>query len=109
MPTALSQIAQMADPYARTSFEYRNIPQTTVNKALSKIPGARENLTPVVDVLGHDVEAYGGNNSLFNVFPSIRPTSIPKRRPGPRWKSTGCMRRRATFRDPEACALLPEL
>lgn len=68
VPTALSQIAQMADPYARTSFEYRNIPQTTVNKALSKIPGARENLTPVVDVLGHDVEAYGGNNSLFNVF-----------------------------------------
>lgn len=68
VPTALSQIAQMIDPYARTSFEYRNIPQTTVNKALSKIPGARENLTPVVDVLGHDVESYGGNNSLFNVF-----------------------------------------
>lgn len=68
VPTALSQIAQIIDPYARTSFEYKNTLQTTANKAIAKLPGARESLAPVVDVLGNDVYSYGGNNSLFNVF-----------------------------------------
>ena len=67
-PTALSQIAQIADPYARTSFEYRDSLATAKNKAIAKIPGLRDDLAPVVDVLGHDVLSYGGSNNAFNVF-----------------------------------------
>ena len=68
MPTALSQIAQLADPYARTSFAYRDIPRTTVNKVIAKIPGLRSTLPAVVDVLGHDVLSYGGSSNVWNVF-----------------------------------------
>ena len=68
VPTALSQIAQIADPYARTSFEYRDSLTTAKNKAVAKIPGLRNDLAPVVDVLGHDVQSYGGHNNPFNVF-----------------------------------------
>lgn len=68
VPTALSQIAQIADPYARTSFEYRDSLTTVKNKAVAKIPGLRNDLAPVVDVLGHDVQSYGGHNNPFNVF-----------------------------------------
>lgn len=72
--TSLGQIAQMADPYARTSYEYKDTLQTTVNKVKAKVPGARNTLAPVVDVLGHDVLANGGENKAFNVF--LNPANV---------------------------------
>lgn len=68
IPTALGQIAQIADPYARASYESNNVLGTTGNKLKAKIPGMRNDLAPVVDVMGNDVLSNGGNNSAFNVF-----------------------------------------
>lgn len=68
VPTALSQVAQIGDPYARSAFEYRDIPKTALSKVKGKVPILRESLAQVVDVLGHDVYSYGGDNSLFNIF-----------------------------------------
>lgn len=74
MATALSQIAQMADPYARTTYEYKKTLHTAKNKVMAKIPGLRNKLANVVDVLGHDVLSYGGENNVWNVF--FNPTNI---------------------------------
>lgn len=68
IPTALGQIAQIADPYARASYESNNVLGTTGNKLKAKIPGMRNDLAPVVDVMGNDVLSNGGNNSAFNVL-----------------------------------------
>lgn len=68
VPTALSQIAQITDPVARTSFVYGDIPQTAKNRALAKMPGKKETLAPVVDVLGNEVLGNGGNNAWYNVM-----------------------------------------
>lgn len=74
IPTALSQIAQLGDPYARTSYVYRDTLRTAANKVNAKLPWKRDELAPVVDVLGHDVLAYGGNNAWYNVL--LNPTNI---------------------------------
>lgn len=68
VPTALQQIAQIIDPYARTSYENKNLPQTTLNKLMAKVPGLREKLPITVDVMGQDMMAYAGNNNPLNVF-----------------------------------------
>ncbi|MBQ5929712.1 MAG: hypothetical protein IIX02_02870, partial [Clostridia bacterium] len=72
--TSVSQIAQMSDPYARTTYVYGDQLATMVNKIKAKIPGLRDELAPVVDVLGHDVLAYGGDNSWYNVM--LNPTNV---------------------------------
>lgn len=74
VPSALSQIAQLADPVSRSSYEYKDLPQTTINKIRARVPGLRNALVPVVDVLGHDVLSYGGDNNMFNVF--INPANV---------------------------------
>lgn len=74
VPTSLGQIAQMADPYARTSYEYKDILQTTGNQIKAKLPYARNTLAPVVDVLGHDVLSNGGENRALNVF--LNPSNV---------------------------------
>jgi len=65
VPTALGQIAQMCDPYVRTSFRYNNTLGTAGNKVVAKVPGMRNKLAPVVDVLGHEVESF---NEPWNVM-----------------------------------------
>lgn len=66
VPTAIQQIAQMADPYQRTGYEYNNILGTTYNNIINKTPGARNELASLVDVMGQDVEA--NNNPLYVMF-----------------------------------------
>ena len=73
VPTALGQIAQMCDPYVRTSYAYKDRLGTAANKALAKIPGARNELAPVVDVLGHEVIAF---NQPWNVM--FNPSNMSK-------------------------------
>jgi hypothetical protein len=74
VPTALGQVAQLADPYARTSYETGDWIGTARNKVVSKLPGARNELAPVVDVLGNDVLSNGGANNPFNVF--LNPSNV---------------------------------
>ena len=66
IPTALGQIAQISDPYARTYYETGNLLGTTSNRLKAKIPGMRNELATVVDVMGNDVIASGGLNVFFN-------------------------------------------
>ncbi len=67
-PTALSQVAQMADPVVRTSYENGDFGKTAWNKVKGKIPFARNTLAPSVDVLGNEVQSYGGRNNFGNIF-----------------------------------------
>ena len=64
-PQFLSQLAQIQDDTARTSYVYNNIPQTAINKVKAKIPGLRQTLEPSVDVLGREVKT---DNSIGNVM-----------------------------------------
>ena len=68
IPTLSKQIADLADPVQRQTFEYNEPVKTAVNKVLVKIPGASKTLAPKVDTMGADVLKYGGNNSVFNVM-----------------------------------------
>jgi hypothetical protein len=64
-PQFLSQIAQIQDDTARTSYVYNNPLETAKNKIKAKIPGLRETLEPSVDVLGREVKT---DNSVANVM-----------------------------------------
>lgn len=64
-PQFLSQLAQIQDDTARTSFLYNNKLATAQNKVKAKIPGLRQTLEPSVDVLGREVKT---NNSVGNVM-----------------------------------------
>lgn len=64
-PQFLSQIAQLQDDTARTSYVYNNIPKTALNKVKAKIPGLRQTLEPSIDVLGREVKT---DNSVGNVM-----------------------------------------
>ena len=64
-PQFLSQLAQIQDDTARTSYVYNNPLQTAENKIKAKIPGLRETLEPSVDVLGREVKT---DNSIGNVM-----------------------------------------
>lgn len=64
-PQFMSQIAQIQDDTARTSYVYNNIPKTALNKVKAKIPGLRQTLEPSVDVLGREVKT---DNSVGNVM-----------------------------------------
>ena len=68
IPTLSKQIADLADPVQRQTFEYNEPVKTAVNKVLVKIPGASKTLAPKVDTMGADVLKYGGNNNVFNVM-----------------------------------------
>ena len=64
-PQFLSQLAQIQDDTARTSYVYNNPLKTAENKIKAKIPGLRETLEPSVDVLGREVKT---DNSIGNVM-----------------------------------------
>ena len=64
-PQILSQIAQIQDDTARTSYVYNNPLETAKNKIKAKIPGQRQTLEPSVDVLGREVKT---DNSVANVM-----------------------------------------
>ncbi len=73
IPSSLSQIAAISDPYARSGYQHRNYIGTAVGNAQNRIPGQRQTLPNVVDVMGQDVLAVGGHdamkrfgNSFFN-------------------------------------------
>lgn len=68
VPTVFKQIADMVDGTQRTSFEYNKPLETAVNKVKAKIPFLSQTLSPSVDTLGRDIQKYGGNNNIFNVF-----------------------------------------
>lgn len=76
VPTLAKQLADMVDGTQKQSFVYDDPLQTAFNKVKAKIPGMTEELAPSVNTLGEDIEKYGGDNSLFNVF--LNPSTVNK-------------------------------
>lgn len=72
VPTLLSQFAQLVDPITRRTYVSGNTivgaGQTAVNKVMARVPGLSTSLEPVVDPFGREVERYGGENNVGNVF-----------------------------------------
>ncbi len=64
-PQLMGQFAQLGDGTARSTYVYGDPMATAGNKVKAKVPGEREKLPPVVDVMGNEVKS---NNSVFDVF-----------------------------------------
>lgn len=64
-PQIMGQAAQLGDGTARSTYVYGDAMATAANKVKAKIPGERNQLPPVVDVMGNEVKS---NNSVFDVF-----------------------------------------
>ena len=76
IPTFAKQVADMVDGTQRQSFVYDDLKQTAINKVKAKLPGITEELAPSINTLGDEIEKYGGDNSLFNVF--LNPSTVNK-------------------------------
>ncbi len=68
VPTFSKQIVDLIDGTQRTSFEYGNPLQSSINSIKAKIPGLSQTLAPSVDSMGREIQKYGGKNNIFNVF-----------------------------------------
>ncbi len=76
IPTLFKQVADLADPVQRQTFEYGKPLQTAGEKMLVKIPGASKLLSPKVNTMGEDILKYGGKNNVFNVM--FNPANVNK-------------------------------
>ena len=74
VPTFSKQIADLVDGTQRTSFEYGKPIQSAVNNIKAKIPFVSKTLNPAVDTMGREIQKYGGNNNIFNVF--LNPANV---------------------------------
>ena len=68
IPTFSKQIADLVDSTQRTTFEYGKPVQSAINSVKAKLPGVSKSLPAQVDTLGNEIQKYGGDNSIFNVF-----------------------------------------
>ena len=82
VPTGLSQIAQLVDPYLRETSADSKIMQG-INQAITKVPFASKTLPAKYDVTGKPVERYSTNGAqrLFDIF--VNPTFINKKSDDP--------------------------
>ena len=74
IPTFMKQIVDLTDSTQRTSFEYDKPIQSMINSIKAKIPGLSQTLAPSVDTMGREIQRYGGNNNIFNVF--LNPANV---------------------------------
>ena len=74
IPTLMKQIVDLTDDTQRTSFEYDKPIQSMINSIKAKIPGLSQTLAPSVDTIGREIQRYGGNNNIFNVF--LNPANV---------------------------------
>lgn len=74
VPTFMKQVSDMIDGTQRTSFEKDKPLESAVNKIKVKLPGISKNLAPSVDTLGREIQKYGGENNIFNVF--LNPANV---------------------------------
>ena len=76
VPTLVKQFADLTDKKARSSYVYGDDVASPLNYAKSKIPFLTKTLEPVVNTMGEEVQRYGGDNNLFNVF--LNPANVAK-------------------------------
>lgn len=76
VPTFVKQINDMIDPKTRMTFENGKQLESAKNQVKTKIPGLSDELPVKRDTLGREVEKYGGENNIFNIF--FNPANISK-------------------------------
>lgn len=74
VPTFMKQVSDMIDGTQRTSFEKDKPLESAINKVKVKLPGISKSLAPSVDTLGREIQKYGGDNNIFNVF--LNPANV---------------------------------
>ena len=74
VPTFMKQVSDMIDGTQRTSFEKDKPLESAINKVKVKLPGISRSLAPSVDTLGREIQKYGGDNNIFNVF--LNPANV---------------------------------
>ena len=71
IPNFSKQVAQMIDPYTRSTYSDNRIKQNLINPILAKIPGASFLLEKTYTTLGKERKSYNGSTGIgraFNVF-----------------------------------------
>ena len=76
VPTFVKQINDMIDPKTRMTFENGKQLESAKNQVKTKIPGLSDELPVKRDTLGREIEKYGGENNIFNIF--FNPANISK-------------------------------
>lgn len=76
VPTFVKQINDMIDSKTRMTFENGKQLESAKNQVKTKIPGLSDELPVKRDTLGREVEKYGGENNIFNIF--FNPANISK-------------------------------
>ena len=76
VPTFVKQINDMIDPETRMTFENGKQLESAKNQVKTKIPGLSDELPVKRDTLGREIEKYGGENNVFNIF--FNPANISK-------------------------------
>ena len=76
VPTLLKQFTDLIDPTKRQTYSKEGMTEQTKKYAMSKIPTESKKLAPQVDVLGNEIQKYGGDNNAFNVF--LNPANTEK-------------------------------
>lgn len=76
VPTFSKHITDMIDPKTRMTFENGKQLESAKNQVKTKIPGLSDELPVKRDTLGREIEKYGGENNIFNIF--FNPANISK-------------------------------
>ena len=76
VPTFVKQINDMIDSKTRMTFENGKQLESAKNQVKTKIPGLSDELPVKRDTLGREIEKYGGENNVFNIF--FNPANISK-------------------------------
>lgn len=79
-PTLGKQIAQLMDGTTRSTYD-PGYGQESINMVKAKVPGLSKGLQPKIDTFGQPVQAFGGENSIFNVM--LNPGYTTKEKSGP--------------------------
>jgi hypothetical protein len=79
VPTLSNQIRKLSDNTARNTYS-PDLQESTLNKAINRIPGKEKSLPPAYDTLGNKRELYqDGTNNFMNVF--FNPSFVSKYKP----------------------------
>ena len=76
VPTLLKQFTDMIDATKRQTYSKEGMTENSKKYAQSKLPTESKKLAPQVDVLGNEIQKYGGDNNAFNVF--LNPSNTEK-------------------------------
>lgn len=80
VPTLFKQIADTIDGNAKATYDKNNLLTSMFARAAVKIPVLKSTLPTKKDVLGNNIELYGGENNIFNT--ALFPFNVSKDKAG---------------------------